>query len=345
MTPNANLVEQANVLADMHHSGLWRSLQLLGDRLGWYLFRPVGYDWFDQGIWSFGREHLGTQLRDQFLTTDGWQELEEPGLWVTYDPEFPAVPIIGVTLPRARRMRWGLVIATAEDNQWGFASFAKGVGARYVNQVGNTRQTVDWSLDPLALVSSEVPILGRGVRYHQEMDPVYCPHDAEEADRWTVRSFVNCMPRIECWPLMADAMAMAPDFRWGVHGIDGPDGTIKPSSVIADLMAGSGWGWHDKITGDGFGHVLWGWAAIGRPIIGHASHYAGKLGEVLWQDGRTCIDLDVHPLTGGRLDDAAIADDAHWYGAMCIAMREVFTANYDPAAEAETIRTLLGGVE
>ena len=73
-------------------------------------------------------------------------------------------------------------------------------------------------------------------------------------------------------------------------------------------------------------------------------HYRGKLGEVLWQDGRTCIDLDKHPLTEAVAMMRAVASDPEWHAQMCAAMREVFAANYDPAAEAETIRALLGSV-
>ncbi len=334
------------VLADRHHAGLWRSLQLLGDRLGWTLYTPVGIEWWRTGIWNFGRSTWGDdRLAQQFLNGDGWEDRDHHGLYRAYDPEYPDVAegvIWGLGLQRARTMRWDYVIATAEDNQWGFADFAKGVGARFVMQVGNTRQTVDWKLDPLAIVSSEVPIEGRGVRYHQEMDPAYSWHDPSEADRWSVRSFVNLMPRIECAPLMAEAQGLGTDFRWGVHGIDCPDGVVKPSSDLAALMAASGFGWHDKITGDGFGHVIHGWAAIGRPLIGHASHYKGQLGEHLWQDGKTCIDLDRHPITEAMQMVRAIADDPEWHGAMCRAIRAEFDT-IDHAAEAEAIRALLTG--
>ena len=326
-----------NVLADRHHAGLYRSLQLLGDRLGWDLRTPVGLDWWHAGVWNFGRSTWGDdRLAQQFLT-------DVDGKWTTSeDPEFPGAIVHGVTLEQARTMRWDLIIASAEDNQWGFADFAKGVGARFVMQVGNTRQTVDWSLDPLAIVSSEVPIIGRGVRYHQEMDPEYRWHDPAEADRYSVRSFVNLMPRIECGPLMADAQALTPDLRWGVHGIDCPDGVVKPTSDLAALMASAGFGWHDKVTGDGFGHVIHGWAAIGRPIVGHASHYKGQMAEHLWQDGRTCIDLDEHPLTEAVQMMRAIADDPEWHASMCRAIRAEFE-RIDHAAEAEAIRALLEG--
>jgi len=50
-----------NVLCDRHHAGLYHSLELLGDRLGWDLWTPVGEEWYTQGYWSFGREHFGRE--------------------------------------------------------------------------------------------------------------------------------------------------------------------------------------------------------------------------------------------------------------------------------------------
>ena len=122
------------------------------------------------------------------------------------------------------------------------------------------------------------------------MDPIaYHP----PTEHRTAASFVNCMPFMgRCWTLLQEAQALGLPVK--VYGIDGPDGIVKPNTALVDLMAGVGWGWHDKAQGDGFGHVLHTWAAVGRPLVGHAGHYAGKMGERFWLDGETCIDLDRH---------------------------------------------------
>ena len=40
------------VFADYHHSGLYRSFELLFEkRLGGTLFKPIGWDWWNQGYW------------------------------------------------------------------------------------------------------------------------------------------------------------------------------------------------------------------------------------------------------------------------------------------------------
>ena len=317
------------VLADRHHAGLYRSLQLLADRMGWTLHTPTGTEWFEAWYWSFGRSTYGDdRLARQFLG------------WTDPDPEFPDVPINYVTLEQAQTMDWAYVIASVPDNEAGFAKFAREHGAEYVLQVGNTGQAIDWSRNPLAIVSSEMPILGRGVRYHQEMEPIaFAPPWKRPFALDAAASFVNCMPSMgQCWDLLSQA---SQSIEIDVHGIDGPLGVIKPYSDLIDLMASYGWGWHDKAQGDGFGHVIHSWAAVGRPLIGHASHYAGRLAEHFWQDGITCIDLDRHSIRDAVEIVRTISPEDH--ERMCRAIRREFDLiDYD--AEAETIRELLAGV-
>ena len=59
------------VLADRHHAGLFYSLQLLGDRLGWEVYTPIGREWWDEGIWQFGRAYGDERLVAQYLIPQG----------------------------------------------------------------------------------------------------------------------------------------------------------------------------------------------------------------------------------------------------------------------------------
>lgn len=335
-----------NVLVDRHHGGLYRSLQLLADRMGWNLYTPVGTEWESERYWAFGmNQGITDRLAQQYLVPhEGvWTPLDDDGWYVTGDPEFPGVPIQGVTLDRARRTPWAYVIASLDDNQWGFSRFAHEVGARFVVQVGNTGQYVAWNLQPLALVSSEVPIIGRGVRYHQEMDPAATRFvDPEDAYPNVIASFVNCFPSIgPCYALWGEMRAaLGRDFSLDEYGIDGEWGVVKPISDLHRKMGESLFGWHDKVHGDGFGHVIHGWAAVGRPIIGHASHYRGKMAEHFWQHGRTAIDLDVVSIPEAARLVRDIAADPDRHAEMCHAIRAEFD-RIDWDAEAAAIRDLL----
>lgn len=322
-------------LIDRHHADLFHSLQVLfEDRLGIEVYTPIGRDWWAHGYWRFGEGYGDDRLAQQFLNeaeyTDG----------VTHDGHHPERPIRGITLEEAGKQHWDYVVATVQDNQSGFKRFADQVGAKYVLQVGNTNQTVDWSLDPLALVSSEVPIRGKGVLYHQEFDTEGTFRYREPDGGKVIRSFVNCFPSTPCSRQLELIRPLLTDFTIAVHGIDGWDGNIGRVSEVADLMAGSSFGWHDKVQGDGFGHVIHDWAAVGRPLIGHGAHYRGLMAERLWQDGVTCIDLDKHSVAETAEMIRDILGEPARHRAMCKAIRQEVDA-IDFAAEAERIRELL----
>lgn len=331
-------------LVDKHHADLFYSLQLLfDDRLGVDVYTPVGLDWYTEGYWNFGRWTYGDdRLAQQFLVGPFHERKD----WTITDPAHPERPIRTVTVAEARGMDWDYVVASVPDNEPGFARFAREQGAQYVLQVGNTGQSVNWDLDPLALVSSsEVPLHGRGVRYHQEFQsgPGQTFGYREPSNTRIVSSFVNLMPRQPCGPLMTEyRAALGDDWTWWVHGIDCPDGVVKPVGVCAGDMAYSGWGWHDKVTGDGFGHVIHQWAAIGRPLIGHGSHYRRQMAEPFWQDGVTCVDLDRRSFGENVALIRAISADADRHAEMCRAIRAVFDGLVDYQAEAAAIAELLG---
>lgn len=317
-------------LLDYHHADLVESLHLLlEDRLGIECYIPVGMGWWERWYWGFGRATWGDdRLAQQFLTRAN----------VERDDAHPQRLHRVIEVEKALGLPWDYVVASVPDNYNGYRAFAEKTGAKLVIQVGNTNQEVAWQYDPLVLNSSEMPIRGRGIQYHQEFDLDVFRYREPQGTR-QIASFVNCMDRLPCYPDMLAARELLPDFEWRVHGIDGPDGNIKPTARIADLMAEAGWGWHDKVTGDGFGHVIHNWAAVGRPLIGHGSHYAGKVAAPFWEDGVTCIDLDRH-----SLEEACqmVRDtSAEQHAEMCRAIRARFDACVDYAAEAEQIRALL----
>lgn len=320
-----------NVLVDRHHAGLLNSLQRLGQRLGWTLYTPIGHDWWDEWYWSFGRgTYNDDRLALQYLLAE-----QIP------DAEYPEWPINYVTLEAAKAMMWDYVIATLQDNQEGLARFAREHDATFIVQVGNTGQQIAWNLNPLVINSSEMPLEGRGVIYHQEFDSsgLFAYHEPAGT---AVRCFVHLLHETACYPVWQAFTALVPSFRYG-HAPSFDDPTYvenaKPVAKIAALMADSAWGWHDKPHGDGFGHILHGWAAVGRPLIGHASHYRGKMGEPFWRDMETCIDLDKHSVEETAEIVRTISPSDH--ERMCMAIRATFDELVDYDREAEAIRELL----
>jgi hypothetical protein len=240
-------------------------------------------------------------------------------------------------------MRWDAVIATVQENEPGLHRFAQEHGAKYLVHVGNTNQRIDWSLDPLVLNCSEMPMLGKHANIGEEFDSDGMFGFAEPVNPAPIASFVNCMPEIcnDHGYIKEEVDALQTWLPLAIHGISGPQGNIKPIERTAEIMRASGWGLHDKPHGDGYGHVIHYWAAIGRPLIGHASHYNGKNASVFWRDLETCIDLDQHPIQEAIELIREISADPPRHEAMCRAIRKVFDETTDWAGDAEKVGRLL----
>lgn len=321
-----------NVLVDRHHAGLLNSLQLLlEDRLGYTVYVPIGHDWWDTGYWQFGAVWGDDRLAQQYLVNQSTR---------MYDPEFPERLIRGVTFEQAQDMTWGVVMATVQENQPGFARFAREKGARYAVHVGNTGQYIDWSLSPLVVNASEMPMLGEHANIGEEFDSeITFAQAALPLDRAKIGSFIHAMPLYECWPLLQRAQELMPEYRFVIHGDQTPNGRVMPTWKMAEIMRSCGWGWHDKAVGDGYGHVLHYWAAIGRPLIGHAGHYTGKTGLDLWEDGVTCVDLGRRSLENAVEMIRQMPLEQH--AQMCREMRARFDASTDWEGDARRVSDLL----
>lgn len=335
------------ILVDQHHADLLYSLQrLFEDRLGVDVYIPLGHEWWDDSYWQFGRVFGDDRLAQQYLMPkDGIHVPGDDG-YFTVDPAHPDRVIRGVTVEQARTMSWDFVMPSVQENQQGFARFARERGARYLVQVGNTGQRVDWALDPLVLNTSELPIPeGKGVTIHQEIDsqPGGAFGYVQPYDRRVVRSFVNAFNRIPGYDKFLSVENMlGPTWHFTVHGHEGRDGNINPVAAMGAAQASAGWGWHNKPVGDGFGHVIHSWAAVGRPLVGQAGYYKDKLAGPFWQDGVTSIDTSTRPLHEVVRLMAEIADDKDRHDEMCTTIRATFDRLVNYEAEAEAVRTLLG---
>lgn len=316
------------VLCDRHHADLLYSLQkLFEDRLGFELYITIGHKWWDAEIWRFGQAWGDDRLAQQFLNTAPFQEVE-PGLFLTFDEHHPERPIYGVTLERARYMKWDFILATVQDNQQGFQRFAREMSARYLYQVGNARQWIDQSLEPIIIDAS------------QEFDHLTTFRYRVPTRMTRVVSFVNLLPLIpESWRPFDELSRLCPEFEFKSFGHNCPDGFLKPVAAVAEEMSRASWAYHDKPTGDGFGHIIHNWAAVGRPLIGHSSFYTNQRAEIFWQDGKTCIDLDKHSIEETAALIRGISKDQH--ETMCRTIRDVFQETYNPAMDADRISLLL----
>jgi hypothetical protein len=326
------------VLIDVHHSDLMESLhRLFADRLGADVRVPYGLEWRDAGYWRFGQGYPdgGLGVAKQFLLMPAIDDLQ------------PHRVRNMTTLEEAQDLDWDVVIASVPDNYDGYHRFAQEHGARFAIQVGNVNQPVDWSLKPLVFDATGVH---GGVPFTPEWDiDGAFRYSPPTQSRWT-RSFVNLFPQLPCFPqMMATADVMlnwsppygSPPWTFQTLGHGSPT-FVKPTSGIAALMRECSFGWHDKVTGDGFGYVIHYWASVGRPLIGHASHYRNQTAADLWEDGVTCIDLDLHtPAEAAHLMEEIVSDPAR-HAEMCWTISQRVRARVDFAADAERVADALG---
>jgi hypothetical protein len=298
------------VLADYHHHDLWESLELLCDRLGWDLYRPIGMDWFTEGYWNHERAWHGDAIARQYL--ESWGGIDE-GLYdgnaIMYRlDEGHGRRQTLISLAGARAMQFDIVISTLAHNHEGFARFASEVGATFGLQLGNVRfGAIDmaedrWDLAKFGLVSSilPAPVSVPHVVYHQEFSlEDFHPSPVEPHLPLRIASFVQCFPENErTYALFTETARENPQHSWRVFGAYGSKpldeyacGNIDQCRNIGPMMREQDIAWHGKQWSDGFGHVIHNWFAVGRPVIGYESYYRDQLAGPLWQEGITSFDL------------------------------------------------------
>jgi hypothetical protein len=315
------------VLVDFHHSDLLDSLyRLFEDRLGMETYVPRGLEWFERDYWQFGKWTFGDdRLGRQFL------------LGPERDNLIPDRVIRHMTLDEAQALDWDVIVATVPDNYDGYRRFAREKGAQFVIQVGNVNQ----AMGDCDLILDSTGAYPNGLAFTPEfdMDGAF-RYEPPESTR-QVASFVNLFPGLPCYGTYLATMEQLSDWQGKVFGHNGTDGFIEPASKIGDMMRLCDFGWQDKVTGDGFGYVIHKWASVGRPLIGHASHYRGQVAEDLWQED-TSIDLDHYSPAQAATRMNEIVNDWGLFQSMSLEIASRVRNRIDFAQDAERVAEALG---
>lgn len=344
------------VLCDAIHADLWESLRLLFEgRLGWELWRPIGMEWADRGIWRFEQHQpYGAGVAHQFL--DHWPGIDDPlvdGTSWRPDTTHPGQGIRLVTHEAARSQPWDLVLATLAENELGLRQFADDVGAHYGIQVGNQGAANAWGAAEFALLSVTTPDFKPWkphVTYRQEFSLAdFFPDSGALAEPDLVSTRVQCITQTTEYARFLAAAAAVPEARFLWYGHCEPrderwGGSHETTPEVAGSMHRTRIAWHAKRWSDGYGHVIHNWFAIGRPVLATATYYADKLAGPLFVEGVTSFDLERH-------SDAEVAgivrmllgDEDRWLR-MCEAAADRFRAVVDFDAEAAQIRAMLENV-
>lgn len=352
------------VLCDAIHADLQESLAILfEDRLGWELYYPGGMGWYDGGIWRFERERLGDAVARQFLQEWDGDTLCDYGPgdvrpegthWERADHTHPGRVLRRVSVEQARDLRPDVVVSTLAANDAGLAQFAREIGAKFGVHTGNQGQPCLWGAADFALLSSTTPEVPElripHVYYRQEFDLGLFHADAGAGGLLSreVQTRVQCAAQSEGYPLFR-VVAEATGLPFRHYGHCGPEddlfgGNAHSTPEVAAQMHAARVAWHWKRWSDGYGHVIHNWFAIGRPVLGTARYYQGKLAGSLFVEGVTSFDLETR--TAQEVADIVerLVGDDELYQRMCAAAALRFREVVDFDGEAAQIRAMLEGV-
>lgn len=303
------------IFADLHHSGLYASLHyLFENRLGYELYRPIGMEWFDKGYWKIGdpypnpRDTAIQYLRLNSTPSDGSPPLNGTPYSII-DPQMKYFPIPdrnhgfdhrAVTLDQFLELDVDIIIASIPAHIQAYKKLIKdhNLKAKLVYQIGNIgwHNEIPWSqVDNIMASVKAFPIKHshiNAVFYRQEFDlGVFSPNKFVNGFDWrSITSFVNCLPQPDKYNRLKE---MLYEYEFKAYGIPpSPDGIVDTIDSIADKMQQTTFGYHNKPHGDGYGHVIHNWFAVGKPVIVNMNDYKDKLAGELLEDGVTCIDMD-----------------------------------------------------
>lgn len=291
------------VFVDFHHEDLYFSLyRLFEERLGMEIYRPIGLDWFEAGYWKvaepYGNAH---DTINQFLSTEGggWDPLNrlngdnflEDGI---YHVRAPAHNYYhrAITFEKFKSMQFDLVISTIKEHDIPYEELVTKYQpqAKHIVQMGNLDQVTEFRH-----VLTSVPFKGKENQnvcfYHQEVDPRLFFYQSPNPMTKKIYGFVSSYPHPNTYEHYKRNL---PEVEFRHYGIGCPEGPVGGSVAIAPLMREANLAWHIK-PGDGFGHTVLDWCAIGRPIITKFSdlaQYPGQDAKTLFIDNDTCINLD-----------------------------------------------------
>lgn len=317
-----NISENPKVFTDFHHASLLNSFILLFEkRFGGSVYRPIGMDWATEGYWKV-YEHPATQ--QQYLTMaqgykpeDGTLPLNniekyEDGVYYCQDID-SGYYNKAITLEKFINMEIDIIIASLPQHVQPFLKLQQRFkpNAKLIYQIGN-----NWNIEGSMMITNimssalvNIPEWYHSIVYHQEFDREIFFY-REPVPQKNIYSFINCYnvePHFQKdWELFQRLEARMTDWTFRSYGGQCRDGSRDGSRKLASAMGNSRFIWHSKFGGDGYGHILFNSASVGRPIITKMDYYRGKLGEKLLIDGETCILID-------NMDEDAIIRKIEYY--------------------------------
>jgi len=341
------------IFSDMHHGGLYASFKyLFEDRLGHQLYRPIDLDWFDAGYWHAARPYgnnpdtvnqylgLGAIPKDKTPPLNTPSSVVEDGVHYIRDVAHGFYHK-AISLETFKKMEFDVVIASIPDHIEPYMDLIKSYmpKAKLVYHVGNIgwHDHIPWKLVKNTMLSVKpfpIPNNRNAVFYRQEFElDDFMPTDTYSME---ITSFVNCLPEAHKFHELA---SLLPEYKFQSFGVTCRDGIKHSVSEIASTMSSARFGYHNKPGGDGFGHVIHNWFAIGKPIIVNMYDYRDKLAGELLEDMKTCINIENRSMQEVANIIKNMSDEQ--YDEMCMEVKNTFYHKVDFEKDAEKVKMFL----
>lgn len=345
------------ILSDFHHSGLYYSLHLtLEKRLGYELYRPVGMEWFPDW-WRIAAPYNDAidtakqylSLDQRYRPIDGTPPLNtlretKPTHYEIAEQSHGYIQK-AITLEQFKDMDIDVIIASIPDHAITYKKLRDQYKpkAKLIFQVGNMFNELeslirDGHVKNLMASIKPFDTKVHSVFYHQEVDQdVFKVADPARAEN-KISSFVIGLPNEQ---LFLDLKKEVSEYEMTAYASKYAP-FVQTTREMADIMARSKFGLHIKPRGDGFGHVIYSWAFMGRPIITNFADYRDKLAGELLIDGSTAINTENR--TPKEIAEIIRNIDKDRYKKMCASMYIATQYKVGYEKEAQQIRQFFDGL-
>lgn len=292
------------IFTDFHHGALYFSLHLLFEqRLGWEIYRPIGFDWFHEGFWKIAEPYgnamdtVGQYLDinqygfDQYKRLNGEHYVKDD-IYYVRDRNHDYYQK-SITLEQFKSMDFDIIMPTYSPHDKPYLDLKETYQpkAKMLAQLGNNFQRSN-----LPNVLHSVPFTSHSKQntlyYHQEIDPRYYKYEKPNPKTKNIYSMVNCLPFANIYLQYKNLLT---DVNMKAYGASCPDGVLDSARGVGPMMTEANVGWHLKVDG-GLGHTAMGWFACGRPVIASLSNNKswGKDAQHLFEPGVTCLDIEAN---------------------------------------------------
>ena len=256
-----------NVLLDIHHHDLFRSLYILfKKRFGFNVYIPTGLDW---------NTYFNYAPYPQIDTVK--QYLVGIESWINIGNDVPDVKFL--TLDEYKDIKIDISVASLLENNLVFFELNKKFDkkTKHITQVGNNFPVnlidhIGKNLLSSSSVVYELSNIKHKIFYHQEFD-LECFYPEIPKNAQTIYSFQHyfgsgCQPFTEDYRLFNQLKNEMMTYSFKCYGQSGDGGNITNiPDQFSKIMRNCGFVFHTKPTGDGYGHIYHNAYACGKPVI------------------------------------------------------------------------------